>query len=101
MTKEERDDRSMLAVSVRRARPKAERFDRPLRRHFEVVINLTLGSASGRRLSEKEVELKDRGVGKLRARRPSSLNLLKQDDHGERVQLNMAVLICNGWYSFA
>ena len=74
----------------------AKRQVRPVSRHFEVVINLTLGSASGRRLSEKEVELKDRGVGKLRARQPSSLNLLKQDDPGEIVQLNMAVLICNG-----
>jgi hypothetical protein len=30
-TKEERDDRPTLAISERRARPKAERFDRPLR----------------------------------------------------------------------
>jgi hypothetical protein len=31
MTKEERDDRPTLAIAERRARPKAGRFDRPLR----------------------------------------------------------------------
>ena len=30
-TKEERYDRPMVAIAERRARPKAERFDRPLR----------------------------------------------------------------------
>jgi len=45
------------------ARPGAECFDRPCRRHFEVVIDLTLGSGSGWRLSEKEVERKTVGLG--------------------------------------
>ena len=42
-TKEEQDDRPMLGVAERRARPKAERFDRPLRdgrvflRHFPAL----------------------------------------------------------------
>jgi len=62
-TKEERDDRRMLAIAELRARPKAGHFYRPLRRHFEVVIDLTLGSGSGWRLSEKEVERKTVGLG--------------------------------------